>query len=135
VAPARPNPLPLATIVFVLACAAAIVAVDWALFQARGGDVPEARVSDRPVQIASDGYSSSETCKACHPSQYAAWYGSYHRTMTQVATPETVVANFDNVRVTDVNARPMLLERRGRELWADFDEPDWDGKGDAPPRI
>jgi hypothetical protein len=55
--------------------------------------------------------------------------------MTQVATPETVVANFDRVTVTDVPGRPMILERRGRELWAELDEPDWDGTGGAPPRI
>jgi len=122
-------------IAFVAAAVTAVVAVDWALLRVRASAVPEAQVGNRPIQVATDGYSSSQTCKACHPSQYAAWYGSYHRTMTQVATPETVVADFDNVRVTDVNARPMLLERRGRELWADFDEPDWDGNGAAPPRI
>ena len=29
----------------------------------------------------------------------------------------------------------MRLERRGRELWAELDDPDWDGQGAAPPRI
>jgi hypothetical protein len=55
--------------------------------------------------------------------------------MTQVATPETVLAGFDRVRIDQVNGRPMLLEQRGRELWAEIDQPDWDGQGDAPPRI
>ena len=96
---------------------------------------PERAIADRPVQIPEDGYASSKACQACHPSQYAAWHTSYHRTMTQVATPESVVADFDRVRVDAVPGRPMLLERRGRELWAEFDQPDWDGKGNAPPRI
>ena len=75
--------------------------------------VPEAQVTSRPIQIAGDGYVSSQTCQACHPSQYASWHRSYHRTMTQIATPESVVARFDSV-----------LEERGREIWAEFDDPD-----------
>ena len=96
---------------------------------------PERAISDRPIQIAEDGYASSQACQACHPGQYAAWHASYHRTMTQVVTPETVVADFDGVRVDAVDGRPMFLEHRGRELWAEFDQPDWNGKGSAPPRI
>jgi len=53
---------------------------------------PERAISNRPIQIAEDGYASSRACQACHPGQYAAWHASYHRTMTQVATPETVRA-------------------------------------------
>ena len=30
--------------------------------------------------------SSSDACRACHPSEYASWHRSYHRTMTQPAT-------------------------------------------------
>ena len=52
--------------------------------------VPESEVDNRPVQITGDGYVTSETCRSCHPSQYDTWYGSFHRTMTQVATPDTV---------------------------------------------
>ena len=29
----------------------------------------------------------------------------------------------------------MSLERRGRELWAEFDDPDWNGHGESLPRI
>ena len=44
--------------------------------------------------------------------------------MTQVAGPDTVVADFDNVTVVHVHGRAMTLERRGREFWATFDDPD-----------
>ena len=44
--------------------------------------------------------------------------------MTQVASPETVVADFNNATVVDVHGRPMTLERRGAEFWATFDDPD-----------
>ncbi len=90
---------------------------------------------DRPVQVTGDGYVSSDTCRACHPSEYESWHGSYHRTMTQVATPDTVSADFDGVRVEAVHGSPMQLERRGEELWAQFDDPGWEGPDPERPRI
>src|SRR5262245_55955390 len=75
---------------------------------ARGRLVPEAEVANRPIQVPADGYVSSRACQACHPSQYASWHRSYHRTMTQVATPQTVAARFDDI-----------LEERDGELWAE----------------
>jgi hypothetical protein len=87
---------------------AGLSAIAW-----RDGVVPEAQVTSRPIQIAGDGYVSSQTCQGCHPSQYASWHRSYHRTMTQIATPESVVARFDSV-----------LRQHGREIWAEFDDPD-----------
>ena len=95
----------------------------------------EREIPDRPIQAADGGYASSDSCRACHPSQFASWHASYHRTMTQVATPDSVVASFDHVQVSQVPGHPMRLERRGRELWAELDDPDWDGQGPAPPRI
>jgi Cytochrome c552 len=121
----------------ILAIAVVAVLAIFAWGWAREGvhRVPERAIADRPIQIAQNGYASSQACQACHPGQYATWHASYHRTMTQVAAPETVVASFERVRVDAVDGRPMFLARRGRELWAEFDQPDWDGKGNAPPRI
>ena len=96
---------------------------------------PEAAVTDRPIELPSDGYVSSGTCATCHPAQYATWFGSYHRSMTQVATPESVLADFDGVRISAEHGGPMTLERRGDEFWAEFDDPDWDPASGAPPRI
>src|SRR6185503_18883708 len=56
-----------------------------------GADVDPA---NRPIQVSSDGYAAASQCRACHPSQYESWYGSFHRTMTQVATPRSVLAEF-----------------------------------------
>jgi hypothetical protein len=86
--------------------------------------VPEEQVVHRPIQRADSGYVSSDACKACHPNEYDSWHRSYHRTMTQVATPETVVADFSGTIVSEVPGQPMQLARRGRELWATFDDPD-----------
>ncbi len=82
-----------------------------------------------------EGYVSSRTCQACHPAEYASWYGSFHRTMTQVATPETVRADFDGVQVVNTHGRPMTLERDGDDFWAEFDDPGWEGPSAERPRI
>ena len=89
----------------------------------------ETEIDNRPIQVSADGFVSSQTCKSCHPSEYETWYGSFHRTMTQVASAETVRASFDAVEVEDVQGRPMRLERRGTEFWAEFDDPGWEGPG------
>ena len=92
--------------VFLGILAVSLAAGAW-LAAARGRVVPERQVTGRPIQVADSGYVSSQTCQACHPSQYASWHRSYHRTMTQVATPDTVAARFDGV-----------LESRAGKLWA-----------------
>jgi hypothetical protein len=55
--------------------------------------------------------------------------------MTQVATRDSVIADFGNVEVREVPGRPMSLERRGHQFWATLDDPDWDGNGGTRPRI
>lgn len=111
------------------------IALGWATASGLGRTPPEFAVTSRPIQVAEDGYASSQSCQACHPDQYASWRGSYHRTMTQVAGPETVRADFGNVTVADVHGRPMMLTTRDGRYRAAFDDPDWDGRGGAPPRI
>ena len=97
--------------------------------------IPERRVDDRPIEVDSDGYVSSDTCRACHPTEYDTWYGSFHRTMTQVATPDTARADFDGVEVANTHGRPMRLEQEGEALWAEFDDPGWEGPDADRPRI
>ena len=93
----------------------------------------ESGALNRPAEIRADGFVSSQACRSCHPRQYATWHESYHRTMAQVATPQTVAASFDNVRVDEVPGGPMRLEVRGGELWAEFDDPDLRPSGDLRP--
>jgi hypothetical protein len=96
---------------------------------------PREAASNRPIQQPDDGYTSSDSCRACHPSEYATWHRSYHRTMTQVASPETVRADFGGVQVDAVHGRPMRLTRDAGRFFAEFDDPDWDGAEGAAPRI
>lgn len=121
--------------VFVVCLLAVSVAFVLAVIARREPSLPENRIAHRPIQLAEDGYVSSQTCKACHPDQYSTWHASYHRTMTQVATPDTIATSFDDVTVADVHGRPMNLQRRGTRLWAEFDDPDASASVESRPRI
>jgi hypothetical protein len=80
----------------------------------RTPNLPESDVAGRPVQQHEDGYTSSDTCRSCHPSQFDSWHASFHRTMTQVATPQTAIPNFDGQTIADVQGKAEPPERRPR---------------------
>jgi hypothetical protein len=88
-----------------------------------------------PHQQRPGGYVSSDKCRACHPDQYATWHGSYHRTMTQEARPDTVIGGFDNVRLTSRGLEARLF-RVGDGFWANLVDPVWKrqtlAQGDNP---
>ncbi|MCA9604897.1 MAG: hypothetical protein KC619_04860 [Myxococcales bacterium] len=65
-----------------------------------------------PARVRDGGYASSDTCRSCHPGQYASWHRSFHRTMTQVATPTAVRAPFAGQVLTE-RGRSFQLARRG----------------------
>jgi hypothetical protein len=66
----------------------------------------------RPIAFADEEYRTSTSCKVCHPGQHQSWHASYHRTMTQLATPETVIGDFDNVSLSS-GEREYQLYRDG----------------------
>src|SRR4029450_4367906 len=72
----------------------------------REGVPPE----NRPIQSPIAGYLSSNACRACHPGNYASWHASFHRTMTQVATPATLIPDARNVELSFAG-RQAKLER------------------------
>jgi len=77
-----------------------------------------------PAAATGGGYATSGACQACHPDQYETWHRSYHRTMTQVATPTTALAPFDGSVLED-RGFAWRFERRGEELWAVMPDPAW----------
>ncbi len=99
-----------------------------------------------PEQTPGEGFTTSGTCQACHPDQYDAWHRSYHRTMTQAATPSAVLGRFDGAVLED-RGHQWRMERRGDEFWVEmpdpvwFDEPAWFMQRlrpewpDRPPRL
>jgi hypothetical protein len=117
------------------AALAAVAATALAVALARERVSREGPATDRPAEVPADGYTSSSACRACHPAEHASWHASFHRTMTQMATPDTSAASFDNVSVADVVGEPMRLEIRGQQLWAEFDDPDGVGPGVGVGRI
>ena len=71
------------------------------------------------------GYVTSTSCRKCHQEEYDSWHATYHRTMTQPATPETVVAPFDNLRLTSGNQH-ATVRRKGDEFWVEMVDPFWE---------
>ena len=86
---------------------------------------------DRPVAVARNGYVSSDECRSCHPAMYESWASSFHRTMTQEVTPDTMIADFD-VGDIEYYGRKFVLERRGDEYWVEMDDPNWRDAGEPP---
>jgi predicted CXXCH cytochrome family protein len=68
-------------------------------------------------------YVSSHQCRACHPAEHASWHRTYHRTMTQLALPENVVADFDG-STTVSHGLPYRVYREGDQFWAEMPDPD-----------
>jgi predicted CXXCH cytochrome family protein len=80
-----------------------------------------------------EAYSSSAACRACHPDQYASWHSSFHRTMTQVASPDSVRGTFDDVTL-ELDGDVYHLERRGDEYWVELTDPDWKLRQESTPQ-
>ena len=59
---------------------------------------------------------TSDSCRACHPGNYASWHASFHRTMTQVATAATLIPDAKNVELSFAG-RQYKLERKGRQYF------------------
>lgn len=94
---------------------AAGAGVAWAMVGARILPLPEERMPFRPIAVPADGFVSSTTCRSCHPHEYATWHRSYHRTMTQRTTPETILADFPEAAGPE-DPRALSLELNDREF-------------------
>ncbi len=70
-----------------------------------------------------DDYVSSGKCQACHPSEYASWRRTYHRTMTQLALPENVRSDFAESTINSQGIEYRIW-REGDKFWAEMPDPD-----------
>jgi hypothetical protein len=95
-----------------------IQAQQWA-WDIRGAAAIDAAI---PRVVDEQGFVGADACRACHPGEYASWHGSFHRTMTQRASTESIVAPFDGRDLVKygLTSRP---ERRGDEFWIDMEDP------------
>ncbi|MFT7463393.1 MAG: hypothetical protein ACI9EF_001737 [Pseudohongiellaceae bacterium] len=97
---------------------AAIGGAGWASHNYR--DPPVVELDLRPRESPTNGYVTSKTCRACHAEHYATWQASYHSSMTQVASPDTVIADFDDVDVHGYGW-DYKLSRQGDEFFVEMD--------------
>ncbi|MCF6319559.1 MAG: hypothetical protein L3J83_09845 [Proteobacteria bacterium] len=66
------------------------------------------------VDFHTSTYTGAESCKECHQENYKSWEKTYHRTMTQEASINTVLGNFDGSDQTywGITVRPVLHDNR-----------------------
>ena len=69
-----------------------------------------------PLTAPDNNYTSSQTCRACHPSEYRSWHNSYHRTMTQLAKPGAILAKWHGSKLP-LGKSQLLLEEKHGEFW------------------
>ena len=96
----------------VVVVAVVIVLVDVSQHSSSAASTP----TNRPIAAQEGDYVTSNSCRACHPGNYASWHASFHRTMTQVATPATLIPDARNVELSFAG-RQYKLERRGDNIF------------------
>lgn len=52
----------------------------------------------QPVDLSRASFVTSTSCRRCHPDRHSSWARTYHRTMTQPASPQAVLGDFDDAR-------------------------------------
>ncbi len=93
--------------------------------------VPE----NRPLEVLKGDFVGSQACRSCHPEEHASWAHSYHSKMTRLASPESVLGDFDNETVV-ADGREFKLERVGDEYFVELDADLLEsGEGSPTPRI
>ena len=76
-----------------------------------------------PQQDKTKGYTSSASCRACHPSQYDSWHKSFHRTMTQLAGTNSVIGRFDGSEIVSGGLLYRVYQTND-QYWAEMPDPE-----------
>lgn len=77
-----------------------------------------------PPQLTTNAkFASSNACRECHPAEHESWHRSFHRTMTQAASPENFVGKFDGTIVDSHGLKYRVFKRDG-EFRAAMPDPD-----------
>lgn len=74
-----------------------------------------ARDLGTPRDLHGARHATSAACRRCHPDHQQSWRRTYHRTMTQEATAESVLGDFDDARFEYFGV-PAALTRRGERF-------------------
>lgn len=72
-------------------------------------------------------YATSGSCANCHKEQYDSWHASYHRTMTQDVSDESIIGRFDGEE-TKVAGYPCRMFRRNGQYFMTVVDPVWESE-------
>jgi len=78
-----------------------------------------------PKMVNHDGYVGSKTCVSCHQQEHDSWFKTYHRTMTQVASTDTIEADFDGRELKTGNTTYQIF-MQGDQHWVRTPDPHWE---------
>ncbi|MBX7221180.1 MAG: hypothetical protein K1Y36_14625 [Blastocatellia bacterium] len=67
-------------------------------------------------ELAQVEYAGSASCQECHKAEFDHWSESHHHKMNQIATPETVVGDFNNATYT-FNGVTSRMYRKGNDFY------------------
>jgi predicted CXXCH cytochrome family protein len=88
--------------------------------QARQREESAAQLTKALPRVVDDGhFSTSASCRECHPREYESWHASFHRRMTQPATPEAVLGDFHG-QTFDTPTGTLRLRREANEFWVEM---------------
>ena len=87
--------------------------------------------STLPLDEGPEGYVGSEDCMECHRDEHESWQHTYHKTMTQLMTADSVRADFNNVEL-EHNGELFKLTQEGEEFWVEITDRQPSLAGDAP---
>ncbi|HIG30361.1 MAG TPA: ammonia-forming cytochrome c nitrite reductase subunit c552 [Verrucomicrobiales bacterium] len=96
----------------------------WNLITKTPFEARKAMLKEIPREGRSEGYVTSSECRSCHPDQYHSWHQSYHRTMTQFASRQTVLGDFENVELNHRGEQFHLTNEKD-QFWIDMPDADW----------
>ncbi|MFO1417780.1 MAG: ammonia-forming cytochrome c nitrite reductase subunit c552 [Methylotetracoccus sp.] len=90
---------------------------------ASDGPQPTASPSSPPSSPQIEQHVGSSICAECHKAEYEAWRGSDHALAMQVASPDTVLGNFEGAKFRHGSTTSRFLRRDGRYV-VETDGPD-----------
>jgi len=78
-----------------------------------------------PQRDPSEGYEfvGGQSCKACHEEAFSDWTKSHHHAAMAEATPETVLADFEDVEFEHFGHKTRFF-RKGDEFWVNAEDAD-----------
>ena len=87
------------------------------------GQAQQPYATTLPYRRDDDEYVGSASCRECHADEHKSWHESYHRSMTQLMSPETVQAAFDG-QSHEFQGELFTMHRRGDEYWTSIESID-----------